>query len=37
VRRRENGEIMRRVMLVKPEGKRETSRPRMKWMVWRNI
>jgi hypothetical protein len=30
--RRENEDIMKRIMLVKPEGKRKKSRPRMIWM-----
>jgi hypothetical protein len=31
VRRRENDEIIKRIMFVKPEGKRKKSRPRMRW------
>jgi hypothetical protein len=30
--RRENGEIMKTIMLVKPEGKRKKGRSRMRWM-----
>jgi hypothetical protein len=29
---RENEEIMKRLMIVKPEGKRKKSRPRMRWI-----
>jgi hypothetical protein len=30
--RRENEEIIKRLMAVKPEGKRKKGRPRMRWM-----
>jgi hypothetical protein len=30
--RRENEEIIKRLMLVKPEGKRKKGRTRMRWM-----
>jgi hypothetical protein len=30
--RRENEEIIKRIMLVKPEGRRKKGRPRMRWM-----
>jgi hypothetical protein len=30
--RRENEEIIKRIMLVKPEGKRKKGGPRMRWM-----
>jgi hypothetical protein len=30
--RRENEEIIKRLMIVKPEGKRKKGRPRMRWM-----
>jgi hypothetical protein len=30
--RRENEEIKRRLMIVKPERKRKKGRPRMRWM-----
>jgi hypothetical protein len=30
--RRENEEIIKRIMLAKPEGKRKKGRPRMRWM-----
>jgi hypothetical protein len=40
--RRENEEITKRLIIVKPEGKRKKGRPRMRWMdgvekVWRNL
>jgi hypothetical protein len=34
---RENEVIIKRLMIVKPEGKRKKGRPRMRWMVWRRI
>jgi hypothetical protein len=30
--RRENEDIIKRIMLVIPEGKRKKGRPRMRWM-----
>jgi hypothetical protein len=30
--RRENEEIIKRLIIVKPEGKRKKGRPRMRWM-----
>jgi hypothetical protein len=30
--RRENEEIIKRLMIVKPEGKRKKGRPRMRWI-----
>jgi hypothetical protein len=30
--RRENEEIIKTIMFVKPEGKKKKSRPRMRWM-----
>jgi hypothetical protein len=30
--RRDNEEIMKRLMIVKPEGKRKKGRPRIRWM-----
>jgi hypothetical protein len=34
---RENEEIIKRLMIVKPEGKRQKGRPRMRGMVWKRI
>jgi hypothetical protein len=30
--RRENEELIKRLMIVKPEGKRKKGRPRMRWI-----
>jgi hypothetical protein len=35
--RRKNEDIIKRVMIVKPEGKRKNGRPRMRWMMWARI
>jgi hypothetical protein len=33
----EHKDIIKRIMLVKAEGKRKEGRPRIRWMVWRRI
>jgi hypothetical protein len=35
--RRQNEDFIKRIVVVKPEGKSKKGRPRMRWMVWRRI